>query len=84
MLDRGAAEIVDGSSPDDSASNAGTPAASVSVGNDVADSGDGLGDEMIGGVRDLMLAKLQIGGAAALLHAYAGNRNDLFEMLRPN
>ena len=40
-------------------------------------------DPVLAGIRDLMLAKIQVRAGAALLHAYRDNRQDLFEMLRP-
>ncbi len=77
-LDRGAAEIVDGTSPSQD------PTDTASTGNAVDTSGgtDQSGDELLSGVRDLMFAKLQIGGAAAMIHAYNDTRKDLFDMLK--
>jgi hypothetical protein len=81
-LDRGAAEIVDGTQPEPDATDSTTD--SVQTGSPVDPSGQtvGSGDELLSGVRDLMVARLQIGGAVALLHAYNDTRQDLFEMLK--
>lgn len=80
-LDRGAAELVDGtlSDSDDETSS---PAATVSTGNPITSADASAPDEVLSGVRDLMFARLQIGASAALLHAYNNDRNSLFEMLR--
>jgi hypothetical protein len=74
-LDTAAAEIVSASQ----ASTHPTPSDTA----DVRSALTGTSDPLLSGIRDLMLAKLQIGAGAALLHAYRANRQDLFEMLRP-
>ncbi len=71
-LDRAATEIV-------GAFNSIPPAATDSV--DIRSNVDA--DPLLTGVRDLMLAKLQVGAGALLLHTYRDNRQDLFDMLRP-
>jgi len=77
-LDHGADEIVESTLPGPD------PTDSTSTGNLVDSSGstNESGDELLSGVRDLMLARLQIGGAAAMIHAYNDTRNDLFNMLK--
>jgi hypothetical protein len=41
----------------------------------------GMSDPMISGMKDLMLAQLQVGAGALLLHAYSGDRQRLFDLL---
>jgi len=73
-LNHAAAEIVAASQ---SGAEAGAPDTL-----DVRSSISSTADPLLTGIRDLMLAKLQVGAGSALLHAYRENRNDLFEMLR--
>ncbi len=72
LLDRGAAELA----------GTGTMVADSGDSVDVR-SGDSVGfDPAISGIRDLFLARLEIGAGAVLMHAYRDNRLNLFEMLR--
>ena len=75
QFDRGAAEVV-----------AGSMAPPASQPQDMVDvrSGSPIDAEpMLAGMRDMMLARVQISAGAALLHAYSANRQSLYEMLKP-
>jgi hypothetical protein len=39
-------------------------------------------EPMLAGVRDMMLARVQVGAGAELLHAYSEDRQTLYEMLK--
>lgn len=40
------------------------------------------GEPLLAGIRDMMLARVQVKGGAALLHAYRENRETLFDLLK--
>jgi hypothetical protein len=40
------------------------------------------GDPLLAGIRDMMLARMQVKGGAALLHAWRENRESLFDLLK--
>ena len=75
LLDRGAAEVVN-AGEDDASSTTATDSV------DVRGATPANADPMLTGIRDLMLAKVQVRAGAALLHAYSENRQDLFDLLR--
>lgn len=73
LADRGAAEIVSATQTPD------TPTDTV----DVRPTGSAIEAEpLLSGIRDLMLARIQVKAGAALLHAYSDNRQTLFDMLK--
>ena len=73
-LDRGAAEMVAGTTTDPA-----QPAADIV---DVRSGSIVDTEPMLAGIRDLMLARLQVGAGAAMLHAYQADRTSLYNMLK--
>lgn len=72
-MNQGAAEVVQGATDDPA-----RPQDSLDL-----RSGSIMGTEpLLAGVRDIMLAKLQVGAGTALLHAYRDERESLFQMLQ--
>ena len=72
LLNQGAAQVV--SATQDSPRPADT--VEISTGSPIE------AEPMLAGIRDMMLARVQAGAGAELLHAYNDDRRDLFDMLK--
>ena len=76
LLDRGAQEVNAATQPAEPGASPGDSVEIRSTGSPIE------GEPMLAGIRDLMLARMQVGAGAALLHAYNSDRQTLFEMLK--